>query len=173
MRGHRNGQRADAAVRKVCSRCKVEKSGDQFYRKSLKDSRPSCWCVQCMADYYRAAKQDAVLGPKIRSQTRAYQDGLRSEMLLAYGSKCVGYPIGYVCSETRREVLQIDHVDNDGSLLARNSDIPRGGWPLYLYLKRNGWPKDKFQLLCANCNHLKMLEHRRANMKDRKQSSVV
>lgn len=68
---------------------------------------------------------------------------LRSEMISAYGSKC------NCCGESIPQFLELDHIDNDG-----NCDRKENGCGVKLLgrLKKQGWPKKRYQLLCSNCN---------------------
>lgn len=66
---------------------------------------------------------------------------IRIEAIQAYGGKCA------CCGEARFEFLAIDHKYNDGAEHRRQI---RGD--LYAWLKVRGWPRDRFQLLCHNCN---------------------
>lgn len=75
---------------------------------------------------------------------RAFTRRLRLAVLSAYGGRC------QCCGETTEEFLTIDHVYNDGA--AHRKNIGGGGSSTYIWLKRNGFPKDRFQLLCMNCN---------------------
>jgi hypothetical protein len=65
------------------------------------------------------------------------------EMINAYGGKCE------LCSETRWQFLTTDHIFGGGTAHRR---LIGQGKVFYLFLKRNGWPKDKYRLLCANHN---------------------
>lgn len=66
-------------------------------------------------------------------QMRAYRLKLKQEMVSAYGSVCA------CCGESRVEFLSIDHINGGGSKFH--------GW-----LRRQGYPKDQFRILCYNCN---------------------
>ena len=67
---------------------------------------------------------------------------VRGEVFMAYGGRCV------CCEEWRHEFLSIDHIQ--GYTLVRGE--PRGGYALYSWLRRRGYPQDRFRLLCFNCN---------------------
>ena len=69
---------------------------------------------------------------------------LRAMILEAYGKKCA------CCGETEPLFLELDHRDNDGAQHRRL--IGFGSKQIYVEVKRQGFPKDKYQLLCANCN---------------------
>lgn len=69
-------------------------------------------------------------------------------LIEAYDGSCV------CCGEDNPFFLTIDHIANDGAKHRRNSGI-FSGTSMYQWLKRNGYPKDNFQLLCFNCNDSK------------------
>lgn len=73
---------------------------------------------------------------------------LREEVITAYGSKCV------CCGEDESVFLVLDHINNDGA--AHRKEIGKGG-SMYRWIKRNGFPKDLFQILCWNCNAAKSI----------------
>lgn len=101
---------------------------------------------------YRAANHDKFLAlgrasyqknrTKIRDWQRAYRTRLRFEMLDEYGGRCV------CCGETNPGFLTMDHVNGGGKAHLRSLKAKQVGWAL----KKQGWPKDGFQLLCFNCN---------------------
>ena len=64
-------------------------------------------------------------------------------MVEAYGGRCA------CCGDANIEFLCIDHKGNWGHSDEKNS---RGGKGLYLRLKRLNYPKDRYRLLCHNCN---------------------
>jgi len=78
----------------------------------------------------------------------AYFRKLKAEVIREYGSLCK------CCGEDTFEFMSIDHINNDG---ARHREEAKcgGGSTFYLWLKRNKFPKDNFQLLCFNCNYAK------------------
>lgn len=67
---------------------------------------------------------------------------LRLEMIVAFGGKCK------CCGESEPAFLTLDHVNNDGSIERR----VRSNRQTIQLLKKLGWPKDGYQLLCYNCN---------------------
>lgn len=67
-------------------------------------------------------------------------DRLTTETIQAYGGKCV------CCNEKEPKFLTIDHINNDGG-----SD-PYQGVNLYRQLRKTGFPKDRYRLMCFNCN---------------------
>ena len=91
---------------------------------------------------YRKANPEAVLAYN-RAWRQKFFGALRRELVAAYGGKCA------CCGESEYAFLDLDHVNNDG----RADRAERGnGQRLYVWLKANGWPRDRYQLLCCNCN---------------------
>lgn len=96
---------------------------------------------------------------RIRFQEAKVRDSLRLEMVIAYGGKCNH------CPETDPVVMTLDHINDDpGPEYEAAGKNARGGYWLYGRLKSQGWPKDRFQLLCFNCNMKKEHKRRRDEM---------
>ena len=73
----------------------------------------------------------------------SYAARLKSEIVQAYGGKCV------CCGESNPGFLTIDHIFNDGQEdRAKNGS----GQTFYTYLRNSGFPKDRYRLMCMNCN---------------------
>jgi hypothetical protein len=75
---------------------------------------------------------------------------LRLQVIEAYGAKCQCPG----CDEDHIEFLALDHIHGGGnahrkSLTGRSHGA---GDKVYRWLKRQGFPKDSFRLLCHNCN---------------------
>ena len=84
--------------------------------------------------------------------TTKHRRKLRIETLIEYGGKCVK------CGIDDLDVLDIDHVYNDG---AKDRKKNLFAYNLYRELKKKGYPKDRYQILCKNCNWKKEIERRR------------
>lgn len=67
---------------------------------------------------------------------------LKAEVIGAYGGCCS------CCGEKNPAFLTIDHMNNDGSEHRRTIKTSR----IYSWLKKRGYPKEGFQVLCFNCN---------------------
>jgi hypothetical protein len=78
----------------------------------------------------------------------------------AYGNKCK------ICEENDPLVLNIDHIFDDGKSHKRLGGTRVTGNSLYSHLIKNKFPKDRFQLLCANCNQRKEWIRRGAYYED-------
>lgn len=90
------------------------------------------------------------------------RDNLKLEMIEAYGGCCVG------CGNDDWEVLSLDHIHDDAYTEKEEFGVSaRGGHKHYGRLKAAGWPKDRFQLLCYNCNAKKEYARRRRGIFER------
>lgn len=76
---------------------------------------------------------------KVRSQ--AWNRQLKLEVLLAYGGKCA------CCAETEPGFLTVDHISGGG-----RKERQTCGGNFYNWLRKRGWPKKGYRLLCMNCN---------------------
>ena len=150
----------------VCKYCNMILSDDNWY-KSLKRKRERI-CKEChkaktsqwkhknpeMAKQI-SRRANRVLKEKQpeynknwMKQNRAIQ---RIEMITAYGGKCNH------CGISDPIILDIDHINNDGAKQRRDGIQ---SWRLVRFLKKNGWPKEEYQLLCKNCNWKKEMKRR-------------
>lgn len=98
--------------------------------------------------YFRDPKKSMAITNRSRIK-------VRRDMIIAYGGKCCS------CGINDIDVLDIDHIDNNGAIDRKNH---LHGYNLYRYLKKLGWPKDNFQLLCKNCNWKKHLANIRGRL---------
>ena len=69
---------------------------------------------------------------------------LREEMLNVFGNRCA------CCGEDRKPFLTLDHIGGGG--LAHRKSVGNAAWAVLNSVKKLGWPKDKFRILCMNCN---------------------
>jgi len=99
------------------------------------------------SEYKRGDAKPRVLEAN-RKWSAEYRATLRREMIEAYGSVCA------CCGEGEYQFLQLDHIENDGHI---DRKIHRTSCKLFARLKKDGWPRDRYQLLCANCNFGKMM----------------
>jgi hypothetical protein len=82
--------------------------------------------------------------PSCRRRINARARALREEVLNAYGGRCA------CCGEREPCFLHIDHINNDG--YSHRKTVSRCSTSMYRWLKQRGFPRDGYQLLCANCN---------------------
>lgn len=76
----------------------------------------------------------------------AWNKQLKQQTFDAYGGKCI------CCGENNYIFLSIDHIDGSG---AEHRKLLDGGRSTYTFLKKQGFPKGNYQLLCFNCNFAK------------------
>lgn len=103
-------------------------------------------CQDCRLEwrrgYYQRRKKTAA-GERDKATNNAISRRLRLEVIAAYGGACE------CCGETEINLLNVDHIFNDGAEDRRQF---MAGAKLYYYLRRNGFPRDRYQLLCISCN---------------------
>jgi 5-methylcytosine-specific restriction endonuclease McrA len=86
---------------------------------------------------------------------------LKAEMVEEYGGKCLH------CGIADPDVLTLDHINDDSHVEKEEyGENARGGHKIYAKLKQQGWPKERFQLLCFNCNSKKEMQRKRARMEE-------
>jgi hypothetical protein len=75
-------------------------------------------------------------------QARAYLK-LKNEVMQAYGGQCT------CCGETELAFLTIEHIRHDG---AAHRQAVGSSDAIYRDLRKRGYPKDGYTVLCWNCN---------------------
>lgn len=91
---------------------------------------------------YQRANRDRLYAYNAK-WSRERNRALREELLAAYGAACA------CCGEKEAVFLDLDHVNNNGSAHRREVG---NNTQVALELRRLGWPRGDFQLLCCNCN---------------------
>lgn len=109
---------------KTCKTCKETKNDEDFYRCSGSGNRSQSWCKKC------------TLKSAYKARIKA-----RNDCLVAYGNKC------FCCGEIKSEFLGIDHINGGG-----REHRKVVGARIYFVVRKEGYPKDKYRLLCHNCN---------------------
>jgi hypothetical protein len=134
---------------RVCRKCGIEKKLTDFSPDSKSSYGYKHMCRSCNSAYVKAHRK-ANNNKKSNENHRRYRQNLRRQVLKEYGHKCVH------CGEKRYEFLTIDHIFNDGAAHKKQlGNKGRGGELIYIDIKRQGYPKDKYQVLCYNCNAVK------------------
>lgn len=77
---------------------------------------------------------------------KRWRKQLQQEVFAAYGDKCA------CCGCMEPCVLTVDHVYGKGDI---HRQLVGGGSVFYVWLRKNHFPQEQFQLLCRNCNHAK------------------
>lgn len=152
---------AQVINRKKCSRCKETKPLESFHKNKTTKNGISHYCKVCrcrLQNEYRREHQDRVKlsytlwrkknKARHAELSRNRTKRIKEEVLTAYGGKCA------CCSESCYSFLTIDHINGNGR---QHRGELGGGLNFYVWLKRNGFPKDNYQILCMNCNWGKRL----------------
>lgn len=149
LRGHdftvENTYRKPDGTRQ-CRKCAKEfsKFSDPQYRKEVKKRFRGKHLIRIRNENRREART---------SRTK-----VKAEILQAYGGKCA------CCGENRPEFMTIDHIYGDGK---KDRESIGSGVTMYFRLRRMGFPKDRYRLLCYNCNlsrgHNGFCPHEREN----------
>lgn len=127
-----------------------------YYAKKKRETVDKGLCLDCQepritkfycrpcADKRAAAKAKHWFANHDRNKqmNRNRNAGYRQQILDAYGHICA------CCGEAEEEFLQIDHINNKGYEHRKNLNMRY----IYYWLIKNNFPKDNFQVLCANCN---------------------
>jgi hypothetical protein len=123
---------------------KERRNSDPSYRERVRENNKRSH-IKHLAErkehskqYYRDNKE------KYKIWHKEHREQARLDIIANYGGKCA------CCGETEPLFLEIDHVNGGGSTDRKNG---LSGTMMYLKLKEQGYPKDDYQLLCANCNH--------------------
>lgn len=147
----------------VCLDCEKERLVSSYHATYKKHDR----CLPCAMNKYfqdhpRELTKKAYAAWWYQNHKRQqsgyyaeYRKRVRVDMVAAYGGSCIH------CGEDDPVVLVLDHIYDDGAKDKKRKGGTRGGTKLYLRLKMAGWPKDRHQLLCHNCNFRKEYARRK------------
>ena len=83
--------------------------------------------------------RDAILS-RLRQRNR----DLKMEVMSSLGGKCE------CCGELIIQFLTVDHINGGGAEQRRRCS--RSQWKIYNEIKTEGYPRDKYRVLCFNCN---------------------
>lgn len=138
-------------ARGLCLACyrKLKADPSAYGRATCHPDKPHVargLCATCYSNarYARKAEEERDKQSGYRKQTRRR---LREEMLDAYGRHCACPK----CPETNPAFLTIDHIGGGG--VAHRKEINSGDG-LLRRIRDEGYPADKYRLLCMNCNLL-------------------
>ena len=144
---------------KTCLWCHVEKSISDFYKcksspdgllarcKLCETKRTTAWALSKLNYRRDYSKKRREQNPEYsRRKSNEHATKVRNIVRKAFGNKCA------CCGETEPLFLSIDHVKNDGNIDRNTNGRRVCGGMLYRRIINEGFPKDKYQLLCMNCN---------------------
>jgi len=118
---------------------KIREKQKEARREYYKNNREKILMAQRKAhpDLYLRHKEKIAYKNKIRYAS------LRREMLTAYGNECT------CCGESHSKFLTLEHIDRTGKEHRKGTGQSSA---IYTDLKRKGWPKRGYTILCWNCN---------------------
>lgn len=128
-----------------------ELNGERYIKRSR--------CLGCNRDAVKARNK---LNPKNNRKAAAISRWRAKELVFNYygGMKCC------LCGFDHPDALCLDHSDGNGGKLRKSKAHPWGGYELYVWLKKNNFPKElKFRVLCFNCNAIESVERLRIERK--------
>ena len=128
------------SVIRTCYRCLERKPISEFYGRPDRPQSFRYDCKECQKFYQRKRRRE--FGDKVRQHDKDYDRRLRLEMIKAYGGRCA------CCGESKWEFLELDHTNGDGA--SHRKSIK--GCSISKHLKKRGYPKEGYRLLCSNCN---------------------
>lgn len=135
-----------------CNGCDQNLPSTSFGLDSLRKSKLTYKCKLCISMYCKSRfrisgwSRDYQRKPKQVADKKARYWKIRLELLAAYGGFCT------CCGETEWKFLTLEHLAGDGKAHRKAAGGARNSWK---DLKNRGWPKDKYTLLCWNCNTAK------------------
>ncbi len=158
---------------KFCHRCKTELPVASYYKNVRGWDGLGVWCKTCTKAYkiehynknkaasHARGKRWALANPeKTKSYYRKSRRNLRDRVLSALGNKCA------CCGESRYEFLSVDHINNDGAKHRKSVKSC-----IYWDIEKQGYPKEKFQILCHNCNFSKGAYGECPHVRERREQS--
>jgi len=166
---------------KTCTKCKIEKEESAFHKNARLPDGLQTRCAECLKKngikYYSRHREEAIARSRdyyqrnkeiFRKKTGIYAKQHRARknelanarnkrikliVLQEYGqSKCA------FCGITDIRVLELDHIHGGGNKQRKETYL-HSSHHLRSYLYVNGFPdKDKYRVLCKNCNWIAYLE---------------
>jgi hypothetical protein len=97
----------------------------------------------------RIEKRHYICKNCINEKSKKDYENKKKLIFETYGNKCEN------CEESNPLYLTVDHKLNDGA--EHRKEMGRDN--IYNYIIKNNFPKDRFQLLCYNCNCAKDLDY--------------
>lgn len=140
---------------KQCTRCRKIMPLESFtIHKKTSDGR-SQYCRPCNALFSRNYRiknpekcrinqkryHDKTRDVRLKNM-RDYVQQLKQRVYDIYGNKCA------CCGETNREFFAVDHISGGGGAERRRL----GSRGIFLAALKESFQKEKYQLLCHNCN---------------------
>ena len=141
---NRHENRYHSDMPKLCDDCNIpltEENSDRWARENGRHI-----CTECARQRHKLWRDANIIHIRKNAKdiNKRSRLKIRAEAIAAYGGQCE------CCGISDFELLTIDHILHDGS--TERKLRRRGGHTFYYDLKKLGWPKDRYRLLCWNCN---------------------
>ncbi len=132
---------------KECTHCKQTKPAFDFnWRNKIKGwLKPLCRACESkrFKEYYEIHREE--MCARGREYHKTWKDVRFEQVLDALGHECA------CCAEKERIFLTVDHINNDGYKEKYGKDgVARAGRTLWSRLRKEGYPKDRYRILCFN-----------------------
>jgi hypothetical protein len=161
---------------KRCSKCKLDKPLEEFPRRSRSPSGRASWCSECKSAHVEARRSD----PAAREIERQYQaafyqqkkNARREELFARLGGKCecCGEDNYAFLTLEHRQGVPEEHLAPEHRRKLRNGGGRRSTVDIYRLVLAEGAPREKYGLLCFNCN---VATHRYGICPHRVESGVI
>lgn len=126
---------------KLCVRCSSMKTHAEFSRHRASSSGLASWCKECLYEWKR--QKYIAHRARFNAVSKEARRRLKQQMVDAYGGSCT------CCGESDLEFLTVEHVNRDGK---QHRMSFRSAQSVWADLRRRGWPKGDYTVLCMNCN---------------------
>ncbi len=145
--GWENRERKAEGVKK-CNTCGEVKPLADFNTRNIAKGWYKSLCRACESArfkrYYEANADE--MRARQREYHKTWKDKRFEQVLDALGHECA------CCGESNPQALTVDHIHNDGWKEKRGPGRPRAGRALWSRIRKEGYPKDRYRILCFNCN---------------------
>lgn len=146
--GWENRERKAEGIKK-CNTCGEVKQLAEFNTRNIAKGWYKSLCRACESARFK--RYYVANAEEMRERSRDYYanwKGTRFEQVLkALGRKCA------CCGETDPTFLTVDHINNDGWKEKVGTERrARSGRALWTRIRKEGYPKSRYRILCFNCN---------------------
>lgn len=114
-----------------------------FYQNNVNRSLTYRECRKCRRERATAISKTPEARSKHSERGKIALRAMRQKMFDALGHSCS------CCGETEERFLTLEHLAGNGRAHRRSNGVLR----FYREMENEGWPKDKYTILCMNCNH--------------------
>lgn len=149
MKNYATGDRNYFGKRDFCSKGHEYTDGNVYYAprnhaENTKGTGKARNCKKCRSEYqrkYRLANLEKFSKKEV-IRSRRKKEQAKAKLFAALGKECS------CCGETREAFLTLDHIGGGGKKHREQVKQDR----MYITVVREGCPKDKYRILCMNCN---------------------